>query len=264
MSLYRSTLLMAAASSVLLSQPTSSYRYTVQDGQKVVEITNVTYELTSSSHDLVLRTTTHLKQVLEDIGVEASTTVEAWKLGVDLKQKPLYAVTVAGTESRTVDGEVFVVSRGLEEVEWWSVYRLATGVHMFDTYLPLVKFSASRESVSNRYVGLQVPEDDIKDKRLKEPHVVAVVSYASEAKLIREALITCDDPKQAVLLRSLADTSRTLAGTGEKSPSLRVSFSQNFPSPANTMAVVIPISGDDLDIAHAQLPPHLHVVAWKR
>ncbi len=262
MNVYRCALLMAAAACSLLAQPNSSYRYTVKDGEKTVEITNVTYEVTN--YDVVLRTTTHSKHVVGDIGTEASTTVEAWKLGTDLKQKPLYAVTAEGTESRTVEGELFVISRGLEEVEWWSVYKLSTGTHLFDTYVPLVKFLFGRESVTNRYVGLQVPPDDIKDARLKEPHVVAVVSYASEAKVIREALITCDDPKQAALLRSYADTTRTLTGSGQKSHSLRVSFSQNYPSPPATIAVVIPLIGDDLDIAHAQLPPRMHVAAWKR
>jgi hypothetical protein len=82
--------------------------------------------------------------------------------------------------------------------------------------------------------------------------------------LIREALITCDDPKQAALLRSFADVTRTLTESGETSPSLRLAFSQNFPSPPQTVAVLIPILGDDLDIAHAKLPPHLHLAAWKR
>ena len=57
----------------------------------------------------------------DDIGMEASTTVEAWPLGVDLKQKPLYSVTVNGIEPHVVNGEVIVISRGLEETEWWSI-----------------------------------------------------------------------------------------------------------------------------------------------
>lgn len=252
---------MTASACRLFAQPNSSYKYTVKDGEKTVEITNVNYEVTASDL-LLLRTTTHSTHVIGDIGMAASTTVEAWKVGVDLKQKPLYAVTVEGAESRIVEGELFVISRGLEEVEWWSVYNLDTGVHMFDTYVPLVRFSHGRESVTNRYVGLEVPPDDAKDVRLKEPHVVAVISYASEDKVIRELLITCDDPKQAQLLRSYADETRTVTESGVKSPSLRVSFSQNLP-PA-TIAVVIPIAGDDLDIAHAQLPPHMHLTAWKR
>jgi hypothetical protein len=262
MNFYRGMLLAAAACS-LAAQPVSSYKYTVKGDEKTVEITNVGYELINGS--LVLRKTTKSKQVIGDIGMESSTTTEAWKLGTDLKQKPLYAVTVEGSESRTVEQEVFVVSRGLEEVEWWSIYRIANGAHLFDTYVPLVKFSTSREELKLRYVGLEVPEDNAKDKRFNDPHVVGVLSYASEAKVIREALITCDDPKLAQQLRSYADETRTLTQTGgPKSQILRLAFSQSFPSPPATIAVVVPILGDDLDLAHATLPPRMHIAAWKR
>jgi hypothetical protein len=262
MTILRYSILTAIAACSLFAQPVSSYKYSVKGDEKTIEITNVNYEFTSAG--LILRKTTKSRQVIGDIDLEATTTTEAWKLGIDLKTKPLYAVTVTGTESRTVEGAVFVVSRGLEEVEWWSVYRLANGAHLFDTYVPLVNFSISRDTLTMRYVGLEVPEDDIKDARLKDPHVVAVLTYASEAKVIREALITCDDTKPAQLLRSFADETRTLTASGEKSKSLRVSFSQDFPSAPQTVAVVVPIVNDDLDLAHAQLPPRMHIAAWKR
>lgn len=249
-----------AMSCALAAQPVSSYRYTVKGDEKTIDITNVNYRFTAAG--LVLRMTTHSKEVIGDMGIEATTTTEAWKLGVDLKTKPIYSVTVEGSEARVVDENLFVVSRGLEEVEWWSAYRVANGARLFDTYVPLVKFSTSRDTVTMRYAGLEVPEDKHKDPRLREPHVVAVLSYASDAKLIREALITCDDPKQAALLRSFADQTRTLTDNGGKS--LRLTFSQNYPSPPAPVTLTIPIAGDDLDLAHAQLPPRLHVAAWKR
>src|ERR1700733_11832691 len=155
MKIYRGILLIGAAACSLLAQPVASYKYTVKGDEKTVEITNVSYELAGS--DLVLRKTTKSKQMLGDIGMEGSTTTEAWKIGTDLKEKPLYSVTVEGTESRTVENEVFVVSRGLEEVEWWSIYRLVDGAHLFDTYVPLVKFSTSRKETILRYVGFDVP-----------------------------------------------------------------------------------------------------------
>jgi hypothetical protein len=244
----------------LAAQPVSSYKYTVKGDEKTIEITNVNYQFTAAN--LVLRMTTRSKEVIGDIGREGTTTTEAWKLGVDMKTKPLYTVTVEGAEVRIVDENVFVVSRGLEEVEWWSVYRMLNGAHLFDTYVPLVKFSISRDTVTNRFAGLEVPEDNHKDARLREPHVVAVLSYASDAKVIREALITCDDVKQAALLRSFADESRALADSGGKS--LRLTFTQNFPSPPAPVVLTIPVAGDDLDLAHAQVPPKLHVAAWKR
>ena len=78
-----------------------------------------------------------------------------------------------------------------------------------------MSFSIARDTVTTRYVGLEVPPDDSpvdrKDKRLTESHVVAVVSYAAADKIIREALLTCDDPKRASVLRSLADSTQTLS-----------------------------------------------------
>jgi hypothetical protein len=44
---------------------------------------------------------------------------------------------------------------------------------------------------------------------------------------------------------------------------LRLSFSQNYPSPPATIAVVVPIANDDLDLAQAKLPPRMHIAAWK-
>src|ERR1700689_4245524 len=75
------------------------------DGQQTVEIANVAYEVTSTgvpgrpqNERLLLRTTTRSKQVVDEIGMEAPTTVEAWPLGVDPKQKPLYALKVQGVD----------------------------------------------------------------------------------------------------------------------------------------------------------------------
>ena len=55
-----------------------------------------------------------------------------------------------------------------------------------------------------------MPEDNAADAKLKDPHVVAVLTYASAERVLREALITSDDPKQAQTLRSFADASRSV------------------------------------------------------
>jgi hypothetical protein len=236
------------------------------NGSETVEIRNISHEVTGTQvpgrppgERLLLRKTTHSKQVLGDIGLEATVTLEAWRLGEDPRQKPLYTLTVAGEDARTIDNALLAVSRGLEETEWWSVYKLGSGQHLFDTYVPLLSFSISRETVTTRYVGLEVPPDDTKDARLKQPNVVGVLIYASEDRLIREALVTCDDPKQAQLLRSYADTTRAVSWT---EGALKLSFSQNYPSPPNTVELRIPVRRDDLDLTHTQLPPRMHVTPY--
>ena len=254
------------------AQSQSTIAFSVTNGEKIIEIVNVGYEVagpgipTLPPEELeVLRKTTRSKQALGDIGIEATTTVEAWPLAADLKQKPRFAFTVSGTGCQTLDSALLVVSRGLEETDWWSVYKLASGARLFDTYAPLVRFSISRQTQTLRYVGLEVPPDDAADARLKEPHVVAVAIYASAERVIREALITADDPGQASQFRSFADETRQVSANGvESATSLRIAFSQSYPAAPYTAAITIPIAHDDLDLEHAVTPAHLHIAIWKR
>jgi len=242
-----------------------------KDGQQTVEITNVAYEVTSTAvpgrpqdERLLLRTTTRTKQVIDEIGTDASTTVEAWPLGVDPKQKSLYTFKAEGVDAKTVDGALIVILRGLEDTEWWSVYKLGTGERLFDTYTPLLGFSIRRDIQTMRYAGLEVPEDNAADARLRDPRIVAVLTYASAERVMREALITSDDPKQAVSLRSFADATRTLTLVESPARTLKIAISQNYPSAPATVTLTIPIVHDDLDLAHAQMPAHLHIAAFKR
>jgi hypothetical protein len=257
---------------------------TAADGSQNVEISNVSYEVTGTGvpgrpkdERLLLRKTVHSKETLGDIGVDATIRLEAWRFGDDLRQKPLYAISISGADGHATDNAIFIASRGLEEVEWWSVYKLGTGQRLFDTYVPLVSFSISKEFLTRRYVGLEVPPDDVSDARLKQPNVVAVLTYASEDRVLREALLTCDDPQQARLLRSYADVTRSVsivegeavAATAKSRPrepsqTLKLAFSQNYPSPSDTKQILISVQGDDLDLTHAHIPARMHVSAWRR
>ena len=250
------------------AQSSSSIRYHQEGDAQVIDIDNVSYEVVDPEipgrprdERLLLRKRIRTREVIGDIGIEATTTVDAWLFGVDPKEKPTYTLTVSGTDPKAVNNDLLVISRGLEEVDWWSVYRLGTGEHLFDTYTPLVQFSISRDTETLRYVGLEVPPDDTPDKRLSAPNVVGVVTYASAQRVIREALITCDDSKLAALLRSFADATRTVSFSDS---AIRVSVSQNYPSQPKTMTIAIPVVRDDLDIARAKGPVGLHVTAWKR
>lgn len=256
----------------LHSQASSSIdSTTAADGSATVEIRNVAYEITGTNvpgrppdDRLLLRKITRTKEVLGDIGVEANLTLEAWRLGDDLRNRSLYTLTVSGDEGNVRDNAIFVVSRGLEEVEWWSVYKLGNGQHLFDTYVPLTSFSISRDTVTTRYVGLDVPSDNETDARLKQPGVVAVLTYASESRIIREVLLTCDDRQQAKLLRSYADVTRTISINEGPSRTITLTFRQNYPSAPNPRDVIIHLAGDDLDLNTAQLPPKMHATAWRK
>lgn len=83
--------------------------------------------------------------------------------------------------------------------------------------------------------------------------------------MIREALITCDDPVRARQLHSYWDTTRTvmLRESPATQGAIRVRFASNDRVSKQT-TVVVPIAKDDLDVGHAEVPAGLHVTAWKR
>jgi hypothetical protein len=265
----------AAADSPGSAQATSSIVLGEQDGAKTLEITNVTFEITNSfvpgrpeDERLLLRKTAKSREVVGDEGVEATVTVEAWPLGSDLAAKPLYNVTLDAIDAATEDSAVLVFDRGTEEVDWWSVYKLGAGEPLFDSYVPVLRLSLSRDVQTPRYVGFEVPPDDAANPKLREPHVVGVLAYASADKVIRRLLLTCSDAHRAADLRSFADTMRTLSleekgdTAAEPTQTLHLRWSAFFPSAPNPITASIPIAGDDLDAAHAHVPACMKVQAW--
>jgi hypothetical protein len=280
----------AEAPTPVTSQSTASFALAVKDGETIVDITNVAYATTGTyvpgrptDERLVLRTTVRSHEVIGDKGVDEKVTVEAWPLGTDLAAKPLYAVTLEGAGATVEDNGILVFDRQTEELAWWSVYGLGNGAPMFDSHVPLLSFSITGEVQTLRYAGLEVPPDDAADPRLDEPHVVGVVSYASAEKVIRQGLITCDDAERARALRSYWDTTRELTlvltlvqgppqakkpdakGWPDPTLTLKLTWSAEPPDAPHPVTALIPIAaGDDLDLAHARLPPGFHIVDWQR
>jgi hypothetical protein len=263
-------MLLSGASALLAQQPlrgrkpfdaqsTSEIRYYKEGPSDVIDTNNVVYD--TIGERFVIRERVATKRVIGDIGIEATTTVETWPLGVDVREMPLYSITVSGNDPRVLNGDLLVISRGLEEVDWWSAYSISGGKHLFDTYVPVLHFSIARDMQVLRYAVLEVPPDDARDPRLKSPDVVAVLSYATAERVVREALITCDDPKLARVFRSFDDATRVVSFAGGN---IRVSMSQNYPSTPDTVSITVPVSRDDLDLARVQAPAGIHVVPWKR
>jgi len=260
------------------AQGTSSFALREQDGGKAIEITNVTFETTSNyvpgrptDERLLLRTTTRSREVVDEKGLDATVTVEAWPLGADVAAKPLYAVTVDGVRVTVVDNALLVVDRGTEDVNWWSIYALGTGTLLFDTFAPLLSFSLSPDIQTARYVGFDIPPDDAQGERLRDPKVVGVLAYATPERVIRRLLVTCSDAARAAVLRSYWDTTRELSllslgviGDQRAPLSLLLDWRSTGPitpdSPADMAS--IPINNDDLDIAHAQLPTCIALAPW--
>jgi hypothetical protein len=250
------------------AQSSSTFSHSTKGGEETVTIHNVAYELTGSNvpgrpkdQRLVLRSTVHSEEVIGDIPEDGKITLEAWPLGAPLTQKPIYSVTMPGHDAQTRESAIWIVGHGDVDVEEWSVLKLGSGLPLFNSFVPVVQFSVSRETVTTRYAGLDVPTSDVKDARLKEPHIVAVIEYASEDKVLHEVLVTCDDLKQAGIIRGLEDTTRVLS---QADRALTISFIDNYPGVASTLTIRVPIVNDDLDLAHAQLPKGLHLAAFRR
>jgi len=265
----------ASGDALASAQATSSFALREQDGGKAIEITNITFETTSNyvpgrpaDERLLLRTTARSRRVIDEVGLDASVTVEAWPLGADVAAKPLYAVTFDGVGVTAEDSAVLVFDRGTEDVDWWSVYGLGTGSPLFDSHVPILRFSLSREMQTLRYAGFDVPPDDAADARLGEPRVVGVLAYASAERVIRRLLVTCSDTKRAAELRSYWDTERVLSleekGAAAKEPAqtLHLRWSAFYPSAPKPVMASIPIVADDLDAAHAKLPACMAVAPW--
>ncbi|SPE42127.1 conserved exported hypothetical protein [Candidatus Sulfopaludibacter sp. SbA3] len=246
------------------AQSTSTLKYgRNSNGQDTVDITNAAYELaqTDNDHHLILRLTHTEKNVVGDIGDQAKITVEAWPLGVNLKENPLYSVELDGNDATVVDSALLIFDR-TEEAPWWSVYHLDNGKHFFDTNAPLLRFSITDIVQTERYAGLEISNDNTADKRLKARGVVGVLTYASGDRVIREALITCDNDERAQLLHSLADTTFELAAVNKAIRVALTPFDPNGHSPAAVITVAV--VNDDLDLVHARLPAGMHLTAWRR
>ena len=266
----RSCLLVLCAAAPLSAQvsarPASTFAYHEKDDEKTVEITNVAYDVTQVYEPrqawLVLRATTRSRQLLDEKGWESKVTLEAWPLGTDPSQKPLYALETNGSEATLLGGGLWQVLDGATDpdVPVWSVYQVATGRPVFQSFVaPLtmrVATDRAHQMFEERYAGLYVPPDDTPDARLREKHVVAVLSYASAGGVLREALLTCDDASKAADLRSYWDTERALTFL-ETPAAVQIRFK---PGPV----VRIPISDKDFDWSHTAAPAGLHVSPWKR
>jgi len=265
MSMRAWTLLLCACAPVA-AQTASSYSYHADGGEKTVQITNVAYQVTQiytpRQQWLVLRTTTRSKATLGDKGWESKIKLEAWPVGADPGQKPLYALDMTGSEARLLGGELWQVMDGATDpdVPVWTVYRVANGQRLFQSFVaPLtmrVEISHKDQTFEDRYAGLYVPPDDAPDARLRDKHVVGVVAYASSAGLLREGLLSCDDPRRAADLRSYGDTGRFLTFQ-QTPPAIQLRF-----QPGSVMR--IPISPDEMDLRAAVNPPGCHLRVWPR
>jgi len=99
------------------------------------------------------------------------TVLEAWPLA-PASARSRSTPSSHRTGGRTVDGSLFVIERGTGEIgmevglsAWHRQASCSTPTSLWSAF----RFRA--EALEMRYIGFEVPPDDVADARLKQPNV---------------------------------------------------------------------------------------------
>jgi hypothetical protein len=65
-------------------------------------------------------------------------------------------------------------------------------------------------------------------------------------------------------MRSYADETQEVTFMETPARRLKIAFSHNYPDAAATVDASVPVTKDDLDVAHAQVPAGMHIAPWRR
>lgn len=177
---------------------------------------------------------------------EGRIRLDAWPMdaAMDLKQKALFTVIAPGRSATVAEDGTLVVEHGSRR----SVYTLAGGIWLYDADLAPATFTTEGER--RRVVALSAVEEDMPSR------TVAVLTYATSQAILKRVMITAEDPIRARLLRSSAALIRPVARMDDASRRII-----DLSLPAGL--VRIPMNGDDLDIANAQVPLGLGLTELK-
>jgi hypothetical protein len=177
---------------------------------------------------------------------EGRVRLDAWPLeGADDVNKPaLYTIVAPGRTASVAEDGTLVVDHGQRR----SVYTLVSGTWLYDADAAPASFAADGER--RRFVALSAVEEDMPVR------TVAVLTYATAQATLKRVMLTADDPTRARLLRSSAAMIRPVARMEDAT---RRTIDLTLPAGV----VRIPVNGDDLDLAKAQLPAGLGLVELK-
>lgn len=172
--------------------------------------------------------------------------LDAWPLdgAEDVRKPALYTVVAAGRAASVEDDGTLVVEHGSRR----SVYALASGAWLYDTDSAVSSFALEGER--RRVIAVSTAEDDM------PAGSVAVLTYATNQAVLKRVLVTASDPARARLLRSSVALTRAVARVEDATRR-----TLDLPLPAGI--VRIPMTGDDLDLAKAQLPVGLGLAELK-
>lgn len=177
---------------------------------------------------------------------EGRVRLDSWSLNSveDVRKPALYTVVAPGRSAAISEDGMLVVENGVRR----SVYALANGSWLYDADANPATFTVDGDR--RRYVALSSVEEDM------PAQTVAVLTYATAQMALRRVMVTADDPTRARLLRASVAMIRPVARLDDFS---RRTIDLSLPSGM----VRILVSGDDLDLANAQIPPGLALVELK-
>lgn len=220
-------------------------------------------------------------EVLGEKGMEGQVGVAAWPLGVPESEPPLYRIKASGRDGRIVDGDLYVIERGLEEIEWQSLYALSDGTKLFDATTPWLRAANDGRWDERRYVALAQVFDDADDAALSDDHAVALLSYVARDRVVSQVLIKAAEVERARFLRSVWDQTVKLGwrGKGTKSTALdgampdpksgRLAVTIAFSPDGATLEIPVRVKGFDLKKAKLSnglsleiFPPNLLLGRW--
>lgn len=164
-----------------------------------------------------LRRTETVERVPDEKGMTALTVLDVWLPGQSRKGKPAHSFRVEGFDGAPLGDGLYVVARGTEDVEWWSVHRLRDGAEIYATHVRPIATGGGR------FAGFEVPEDG--DPRLKQdPLLFGIVVETGVEGPIRRDPLRARDAAHATRLRSYWDAQRKMSVTeGGRTVEIRIS-----------------------------------------
>jgi hypothetical protein len=177
---------------------------------------------------------------------EGRVRLDAWGLdGVEDVRKPaLYTIIAPGRAAALGDDGTLTVEHGSRR----SLYSLAGGQWLYDTDSPPASYAADGDR--RRFVALAAAEEDMPAR------TIAVLTLATAQVPLKRVMIVADDPTRARLLRSSVAMVRPV-------PRLEDATRRTIDLSLPAGLLRIPVSGDDLDLAKAQVPAGLALLELK-
>ncbi len=172
---------------------------------------------------------------------EGRVRLDAWPVdaALDLHKPPLYTLVVPG-QGASLDAEgMLMVDRGNGR---HTGYALASGAWLFDSDTPIATFAIDGEH--RRFAALALADEEM------PAGAVAVLAYVSPQAVLRRLLVRADDPARGRFLRGAVTMTRPVARLEDSHRRVL-----EIPFPAGTLRLAI--TGDDLDLAGAEVPAGL-------